>query len=469
MTEIGNLIDPLPVAGRRKVVLLATVEDREIYVPLSILTLASILHDRGFDTELIDVQVDRDWEPMLEAALPESLLLGVTCLTSPSIRHVLKARQIARRTSNEVPIVWGGYHATLAYQAILREGLADYVVRGQGEYALLGLCRALTQSASRTQLWSRLSGVRNLAYRQEDSLRVNPLERIADMNALPRLNYDLLNVQKYIQGDRLELSYISSYGCPYACTFCSEPTFSGRRWQPLKPTRVVEELIDLNERFEPSIVNMMDPNFSTHPKRVVEIVRLFLEREKSVSVLCDMRARDIVRIARDLDLADMRRAGIRKIYIGAESGSDRMLKRLRKSQQADDTLQACRLLDAEGIYSYTSFIHDLPGETEEDSRRTLELAEQLCALKHNRQFHHFFTPFPSTEIYDSIVEDSESEWTGRSQSDWARSSTFHGNDFWQGRFKFRKSVLRALLRLRDDYPGTFQPPSTLPLLKRLMA
>ena len=449
----------------RKVVLFSAVRDREIYTPLSILTLASTLAAEGFEVVLLDVQVDDDWQARVARECADAFLFGASCLTSPSIRSVMEAIEIARAANHDIRVVWGGYHATLAAGAILRERLADFVVRGQGERAISALAHALADGDG-DELRDRLAAVPNLGRWRDGEMVIGPIEPIGDMNALPPLDYDLLDLDKYFTDDARELSYITSYGCPWACTFCSEPRFSGRRWQPLAAERVAEEAIALRDRYGLTLLNIMDPNFSSNAARVVEIVRALQRRNACVPIMCDMRANDILRIARLIDFAELRAVGFQKIYIGVESGSDRVLTALKKGQSAADPLEACRLLDRAGIATYTSFIHDLPQETEQDSDATFALVEKLCALEHNRQFHHFFLPFPSTEIYDSLVAGSEQEWE-RPQAEWANSSTFHGNTAWGGRFSFRKSVMRRLFDLRGRYPHAFRHPATLPVLKRL--
>jgi anaerobic magnesium-protoporphyrin IX monomethyl ester cyclase len=452
---------------KEKVVLLSTVHDNayEVYMPLSILALGSALQAAGYEAVLLDVQVERDWEERLRRSLEGALLFGVSCLTSPSIRAALRAIEVARQKAPGMPVVWGGYHATLAHTGIMAEGLVDYVVRGQGDGAIVALAEAIAEAGGGAVAPEVLARIPNLVFRDGSGVRVNPLTAIDDMNGLPRMDYSLANVPAYFQEERRYLSYVSSYGCPWSCTFCAEPTQSLRRWKPLAAKRTVEEVAALWETYGPTKICFMDPNFSTDAKRVVEIVEEMEAQGLRLNFLCDMRARDVLAVARRIDLRRLCAVGFREIYIGIESGSDRVLADLRKGLTAGDALQACQLLDAAGIQTDTTFIHDLPGETEEDSDQTFQLLAGLCQLEHNRQFHHFYMPFPSTAIYDRLVREQQLPGLERTQEEWARSSTYHGSQLWPGRLPFRKRVLRRLLALKKEYPGTFQSPSTLPTLQ----
>jgi radical SAM superfamily enzyme YgiQ (UPF0313 family) len=383
--------------------------------------------------------------------------------------NVLTAIEIVRTTAPSVPIVWGGYHATLAYRGILRERLADVVVLGPGERAALMLAQQL--AAGEPLHPETMSHVPNLAFADgrtaiapsgatEPRIVRTPYEFIGDMNELPPMDYSLIEPARYYTATVRDLSYISSYGCPYACAFCSESTTSTRKWKPLAPQRVATELRRLWLEYQPSQISLLDPNFSTNVQRVVDIVELLERNGQRIELRANMRTRDVVNLARMIDLRRLRDAGFSAIFLGCESGSDRMLKLLRKGATVADTITACQLLDNAGIIQLTSWIHDLPQEDPTDSNQTLDLVADLAKLTHNRQKHHFFTPFPSTELYESIFGKTHDD--GRTQSDWAASDTYGGSALYSGRPELRIQVLDRLEDLRLRFPHALE--RTLPRL-----
>jgi radical SAM superfamily enzyme YgiQ (UPF0313 family) len=452
----------------RKVVLLSDVrgigEDPIRYLPLSLMAIATVLNHRGFDAVVLDAQVEPRWRDLLRTHLRDALLFGVSALTGPSLFAVLEGIGIAREQAPHVPVVWGGYHATQAYRSILDEGLADYVIRGPGEDAIVELAAALQESGSAAGA-NRLRAIANLVYRDAVDLRVNPRRLMGAMGRLPPLDYGLVEVARYLRGEHRYLQYVSSYGCPYACTFCAEPAQSQRAWRGLDAGRFVDEVLALWKAYRPEKIYLVDPNFSSNPNRVIAIVREMRARQAYVEMFCDMRAGDVLRIAEHVKLEELREVGFGEVFIGLESGSDRMLALLRKQLTAADGLRACRMVAAAGIRSCTSFIHDLPGETLEDTERTLELSAALCHLDGNTQSHHFYTPYPATEMYDQLRRDGGLQ-ERRTQLDWARTSTFYGSEVWPGRMSFRRTVLRRLLELHKRYPGRL-PKSNLPVLRPL--
>jgi anaerobic magnesium-protoporphyrin IX monomethyl ester cyclase len=456
--------------GRQAVILISdlrgmTSDEGGPYVPLALIAIGSALAARGYRPVILDAQVEADWASRLVALLRagEPLFVGMTALTGPSIRVPLAASAIVRENLPDVPVVWGGYHATQAFEGLLAEGVADYVIRGPGEDAVTRLAAAL--SDQRRPAAAVLREIPGLVWMDGDRLVQNPRIKIESLAPLPRLDYGLIDVNAYFSRGPRRLYYITSYGCPHACTFCAEPTQSLRRWRSHPAERVVSEMCELFDRYRPDAIGIMDPNFSTNPARIVEIVEGLEARGVAIPVVCDMRAKDMLRLSSLIELGRLPAAGISKVFIGVESGSDRILKIIKKGSTAADALAACRLLTAAGVSVHASFIHDFPDEQVDDSAATLNLASTLCTLAGLHQSHHFYTPYPMTELFDDMVRRGLiAPLRLRSQADWADTSTYFGSDIWSGRPSFRRRVLRELIALHRKYPAVIARDA-LPVLR----
>ena len=313
-------------------------------MPLSLVAIGSMLKAHGVNVTVIDGQIVPEWRAKLLHEISTACYLGVSALTGPSITPVLEAIELARSEQPALPVVWGGYHAFLAFRSILTEGLADYVVLGPGEYAALSLVRALMERdpAERELQFNRLE---NVACIRGGNLQVTRSRTVVDPNELPPLDYSLIDVPSYFRATPKALQYVSSYGCPYACTFCAEPSQTNRKWRGLSPDRMVREIDALWMQYKPDRINIIDPNFSSSAARVVRFVQELILSGVRIEICCDMRATDILRIANLVDLVQLREAGFREIYIGVELGSDRLLKLLRKSMTACEAYDACKALD----------------------------------------------------------------------------------------------------------------------------
>src|SRR5262249_46903949 len=105
------------------------------------------------------------------------------------------------------------------------------------------------------------------------------------------------------------IPYISSYGCPYACSFCAEPNQALGKWRGRSPRQMADDLAALRADYAPRRINIYDPNFCSSVRRVIEFVDLTIDEELDMEKSCDMRATDVLRMARNMDLSRLRRAG----------------------------------------------------------------------------------------------------------------------------------------------------------------
>jgi anaerobic magnesium-protoporphyrin IX monomethyl ester cyclase len=417
------------------------------YVPLSLLTIGSYLQSHTVPVYVVDAQFDVNWRETLRCALSDALYFGVSALTGPSLACALDAVALVRSEYPELPIVWGGYHATLTHSELLHDGLADIVVLGAGEYAARDIAKILSHGAL-----GRSKGpyptIQNTAVLRDGHVALNRTRTIVDPSDLPPVDYQLVDLEPYFAANGRAIPYISSYGCPYACSFCAEPNQALGKWRGRSPRQMADDLAALRADYAPRRVNIYDPNFSSSVRRVIEFVDLTIDEELDVEKSCDMRATDVLRMARNMDLSRLRRAGFVEVYLGVESGSDPILSVLGKRMQASQILTACRLLDEVSIITIASFMHDLPTETAEDSRLTFELIEHLIELPFNTQRHHFFTPYPATSIYSSPGVKEQLKTGLLTQVDWASSSTYGSSSVWRGRPEFRAQCLKGLQRIR---------------------
>ena len=146
--------------------------------PLCLLSLAGALLEAGFEARMIDAAVTEDWPVALARELQGALCLGISVLTGPMIRGALRAATIARQVRADLPVIFGGWHPSLAAEQTLANPLVDLIVRGQGEATLLEIAQRLLAGAP-------VAGVRGLT-RRDGGHCVHELERpVSNINQLP--------------------------------------------------------------------------------------------------------------------------------------------------------------------------------------------------------------------------------------------------------------------------------------------
>ena len=425
-----------------KIVLFSNIRGPDKYFPLNLLSIGTYAQCLGHEVKLIDGQVDREWYSSFLSQSEDADLIGVSSYTGPSIYAVIQVIKSLKDRNLRKPVVWGGYHGTLVTSRLIEEGYADIVVQGYGEKAIEGITNYYLGSGT-------LEEIPNIVYRSPRGIVTNQLQFITEMDQLPPVNYDLVDVPSYYNETRRIVHYISSYGCPYACTFCAEPIHSQRRWNGFSVERIISDLMRINSRYRPDRVSFVDPNMSTNPRKVVELVGQLIEAGGNIGINCNMRGRDIIMISQLMSVKKLYDAGFRRIFIGVESGSNSQLQKLNKSSTAENHLQAVTMLDDVGIEVQASFIHDLPNETEEEAVETIDLARKLINVRTqgSNQSHHFFMPYPGTELASLLSGEMDLSIESVTQEEWARTSTFQASKVWRGNESRRHWVIKELAKL----------------------
>ena len=366
--------------------------------PLSLLACAAPLLDVGIEVELIDARIEPAYRTRVLEAMAGADVLGVSSMTGYQIADGLDISAVVKQAYPNKPVVWGGYHPSLLADQTARDTRLDLVVRGQGEQTCLDIAAWLD---GRLEL-EELEGV---TWRGPEGVMRNPDRRIVDINQFPPMPYHLIDVERYIDfnrryhGDtRRSINYVSSFGCPHECGFCSNPEAYGRKWRGLKAERVVAEVNDLVERYDLDRVYFDDNNFFASKRRVRQICRGFSEAERKFEWFATIRPTQVLAYE-DEDLTLIRSSGCTKFMMGAESGDNEILELIKKGNEADDVLQATRRCREHGIQPSYVFIFGFPTETWYQMQVTLDFIKQLKEIyADTRTTTLFFTPYPGTAL-----------------------------------------------------------------------
>lgn len=363
--------------------------------PDSLLAVAALPCRHGYEVRIIDQRTDRGWKHSLREALDGAVLCGITSMTGPQINSALEASRLVK-TAGRVPVVWGGVHATFLPEQTLREGSIDYIVRGEGDIALLELAEALYRG-------DPVSGVPGISYKEQGIRHTPDRELIADLDTLLPLPYHLVDMDKYY-GIALKkgrsLTLMTSRGCPFRCTFCYNTVFNRNTWRGMSAARVLEMIGHAVRDLGAESLFFEDDNFCADPKRFEAIVQGLLRAQYKVAWgLLGARV-DTLRRMPDSLLQDAARAGCRSVDIGVESGDARMLSLLSKDIRLDEVRETnLRLAKYMRHVKYT-FLLGAPTETEGEMRKTVEFAWKL--LEENPRAMLLFTPYqvnPGTELF----------------------------------------------------------------------
>jgi len=389
---VADVILVYPVTG-------LDVRGVTVWLPLSVLTVASTLTD-DYEVAIVDQRTDPHWRESIRKHLTgDTLCVGISSMTGTQIHYGLRAAAWTRQIAPEVPIVWGGNHPTLLPEQTARHPLVDIVVMGEGEATF----RRLVDAFRARRYWRAIS---NIAFKTQDSVTVQgAVYDFVDPTTAPEIPYDLVDVENYVSGNLFfgrkvrSMPFITSSGCPYACTFCCQPVLSNRRWRRMDPDMVAERTIALKDRYGLDAIEFHDEEFFVDRKRGARIA-------ERIGGAFDWYAQTRMDDLLHLDLPMLERNGMRSLQLGLESGSNRILELVKKQETVEQYRAANAALASTGIQATYNFMMGFPTETEEELKSTVNLILDLTASNPNAHVAGFyvFVPYPGSALYDLALE-----------------------------------------------------------------
>jgi radical SAM superfamily enzyme YgiQ (UPF0313 family) len=299
----------------------------------------------------------------------------------------------------EVPIVWGGYFPSLYPDASLNAHYVDYVVRGQGEDTLLELLEAIRGQRS-------LASIRGISYMESGKYQKNPERVFKGPDAFPWSPFHRLHVERYLRpsyfGKRTAVHH-ASIGCPFQCSFCGVHAAYGSRERMESPARTAAILEHLVTQYRADSVQFYDMNFFLKE----DLARDLAERITPLNLRwwCEARI-DTVGGYSDSTLELLQRAGCTMIFFGAESGSDWVLKEMRKGITSAQTLDLAGRIRRFGIIPEFSFVIGNPKDPERDTNETLAFIRKIKRLNPDSEIIiYHYTPTPQRETMYGEIDD----------------------------------------------------------------
>lgn len=406
-------------------------------VPMGPLYIATVLGQAGLSVELRDFVADSylELEPdrfvsFLEDSAP---VLGVSCM-SDVLPFVLCALEQFKRQHPGKTLVLGGAGPTgVAAELLESFSFVDAVVLGEGEETALELMRCLSGGSR-----SDLDKVRGIAYRNGAQVHVNGRrERIRDLDQLPLPTYGSVSMTDY----RL-VNIVGSRGCPFKCTFCDVAPMWQRRNLRRSVDSIIDEIILLRDDFGTRSFEFSDETFVLNQKHVLTFCERLRREDLDVEWACTGR----IDLMNPELLSEMRSSGCRAVFYGVESGSDHVLRQIKKEFTAQQAVEVI-LETRKHMHVVASFIWGFPEESRDDFLKTLFLILYLEQHGVDARLNRL-SPFALTPLFEQHRDDLV----------WLEDSSVHA-----GHDPFQISALRPeVADLVRAHPGVFPEFGWLP-------
>jgi len=366
-------------------------------LPLSILYPATILKKEGYSVKILDQRIDKEFRINLEKELDASVIcIGISCMMGKQIDFMLEIIDIIKNI-RDLPIIIGGQLPTLFPEIVIENEKIDILIIGDNDDTFLHLIRGIEKGD--------ISKVKDIAYRENGRRIFNEKGRLFDPNENYMPDYSLIDVNNYIttqtHGEKDIMMY-TARGCPYRCNFCYITAFKDKHlFRPISPENIVNHISYIVNNLGISAIHITDDNFFTTKNRIEEVCDLINNKGIKVKMRATCRADAINRYDEDF-LRKAKESGFVEFFIGAESGSDRILRLIKKDITVKQILEANKILKKVGIKPKFSFMVGISGETKKEVEETLKLMKRIVEENPDAYLTPLQTlaPYPKTELFE---------------------------------------------------------------------
>lgn len=391
------------------------------YPPLGTLIAAALMREAGHEVVVFDAMLERStarWSTMLNRDAPDVAVLfedNFNYLSKMCLGRMREAAfdMLSAARSAGVTAIVAGSDASDHAKEFLDAG-ASAVISGEGDQALLDCLDAL--AASTTVDASTFEDIASVTVRgqQGELIFGGDRKNLKALDEIPYAARDLIDVERYRSiweqaHGRFSLNMVTTRGCPYHCNWCSKPIW-GQRYNARSADNVVAEMVELQDRYGVDHIWFADDIFGLKPGWIQRFADLVDEHDVRTPFKCLSRADLLVK----KDTAEaLGAAGAEEVWIGAESGSQKILDAMEKGCTVDQIHEAAERVHAAG-YRIAFFIQfGYPGETLEDVEATLDLIRNARPDDIGISVSY---PLPGTPFYERVQAElgDETHWVDSS-------------------------------------------------------
>ncbi|HNS12807.1 MAG TPA: radical SAM protein [Bacteroidia bacterium] len=386
---------------------------QQAYPPLATIFAAAQIRKAGYEVDLFDTMFASDpslVEKRFEEFVPDYFVIyddGFNYLTKMCLTNMREAaiRMIRIARSKGIKVILSGSDSTDHPEIYLQAG-ADFIIYGEGEITLEELLKKCSAEEA------ALENINGLIFRSNGKIiRTAKREVMKDLDRLSSPAWDLINIDEYKNRWLKHHGYFSlnistTRGCPFHCNWCAKPIY-GNRYSVHSPGRIAEELLFLNKNFGATHFWMTDDIFGLKPGWIQEFSTVVNSMNAKFSYNIQSRV-DL--LLKENTIEALAASGCEKVWMGAESGSQKILDAMDKGTSVEQIHAATRLLKKSGIKPAFFLQFGYPGEMKEDIDKTLDMLIELMPDDIGISVSY---PLPGTKFYEKVKNelDLKANWT----------------------------------------------------------
>jgi len=384
---------------------------KQPYPPLGTLLAAAVVREAGLQVSVWDSNLEEGparFFPVLKSEKPDYVILyddGFNYLTKMCLTTMREAafRMMEEARKQGSIVIVNSSDAADHYEKYFERG-AHYVIKGEGEDTLKELLQALETNKS-------VSLINGIIYRKEEQLVIHPSRQVMrDLDSLPLPAWELIDIAPYQKIWKEHHGYFSmniatTRGCPFKCNWCAKPIY-GNRYNSRSPENVVNEIELLINRYQPDHFWMCDDIFGLKPGWIQKFNTLLSEKKRKIRYKIQSRV-DL--LLKEDTIEALAQSGADTVWVGAESGSQKILDAMDKETTVQEIYKASALLRAYGIKVAFFLQFGYSGETMKDIQSTLRMVLKLMPDEIGISVSY---PLPGTVFYERVKNqlDQKQNW-----------------------------------------------------------
>lgn len=336
----------------------------------------------------------------------EADIVGFSCMFSTLWPITRDLAQAVRAKFPKALLVLGGEHGTAVAENALRTSPIDLVVLGEGTETVLDVIAARRSNPASREHWSAVKGIAYLD--AGGAFRDNGLSaRKRAVDDIPLPDWESIPIREYIDRHQINganigrsMPLLATWGCPYQCTFCSNPGMWTQAWIPRSPKLVADEMELYKKKYAVTNFDFQDLTAMIQRRWIIEFSKELVDRGLDVTWQLPSGTRAEVF---DREVAEkLYAAGLRLLSFAPESGSPTMLKLVKKQVDLDKMLGSMKIALGVGFKLSCFIVIGFPGETVETLRETMALIRRMALLGVHDVVVSKFVPYPGSKLFKEL-------------------------------------------------------------------
>lgn len=377
-------------------------EAKQFYPPLATLYAAAYIRRNNFEVSLFDTNLKDSPDDIISTLVkeePDYLVIyddGFNYLTKMCLVNMREAAFSLAKIGKKYgcKVIVSSSDSTDQYKKYLEHN-ADFVILGEGELTLLELLKYLDSKAD------DFSDIKGLTYRKDNEIiNTGKREIITDLDSLPQPAWDLIQIEKYKKiwlenHGYFSLNVATTRGCPFKCNWCAKPIY-GNRYNSRSPEKVVDEIELLVNKYGANYIWFCDDIFGLRPGWVHKFKKLVKDR----NIIFKYKIQSRVDLLLQEDTAEeLAQSGADTVWVGAESGSQKILDAMEKGTTVEQIYESTKLLKNKNIKVGLFLQLGYLGETKDDIDKTIKMLLDLMPYDVGISVSY---PLPGTKFYEIV-------------------------------------------------------------------